>query len=99
MPATWTGLVVADSVPFPSWPSAFAPQERTWPVVRSAQKLAPPPAAICATLLERLLTLRAVGRLVSVPSPSSPLVLRPQQRTLPRTSAHVDSAPSARPVA
>src|SRR6185437_16722027 len=65
-------------------PLLFQPQARTVPSALRA-KLCAPPAAMAMTR-SRLWTSPGVGRDLTVPSPSWPVVLKPHDQTLPPTS-------------
>ena len=81
-------------VPSPSSPSLFSPQHSTPTLVTIAQVWFCP-AAIAVTPLVRPVTSTGVRRCVVVPSPSCPLVLRPQHLTPPAVvSAQVCERPA-----
>src|SRR6202521_3031918 len=72
---TWTGMLLSAVVPLPSWPNAFQPQARTWPLEVSARLSPPPPAMAVTVVPEGRLTATGVLLLVVVPLPSWPLTL------------------------
>ena len=67
-PLTTTGVDESVVVPFPNWPSRFAPQHLAVPFAKTAHECEPPPAI--ATALVNLLTTTGVDESAWVPSPN-----------------------------
>jgi hypothetical protein len=83
---TDTGLGDLVRVPLPSWPFAFSPQHFALPFEPDATTthVNAPPALTDETDV-RLGTTAGEVRVVYVPSPTCPLLLSPQQRTVEST--------------